>query len=143
VETSPVGFNPDIGASEAQSHGNVRVLVAKCFRQPCVFAHVVPQKGVDPDSSAVERLVKDLEWLGRTRIILRSNDEPAIHKLLTETLKSLRVEGFTQAAESHPPIYGPSSNGAIEVACESDGGMLRALKSDMAYGGRSQYDTRR
>lgn len=29
------------------------------------------------------------------------------------------------------PLYDPSSNGAIEVACTSVGGMLRTLKSDL------------
>ena len=38
----------------------VRVLVAKCFKTKAVFAHVVPQKGVDPERYAVERLAKDV-----------------------------------------------------------------------------------
>ena len=33
--------------------------------------------------------------------------------------------------ESHPPIYDPSSNGAIEVACKTVGGMMRTLKLDI------------
>ena len=91
----------------------VKVLVAKCFETKCVFAHVVPQKGVDPERYAVDRLVKDIQWLGHTKVILRSDNEPAIQKLLSETLKTLRVEGMTMVAENHPPPYDPSSNGAI------------------------------
>ena len=61
-----------------------RILVAKCFSTKCFFAHVVPQKGVDVERYAVERLAKDVQWLGHSRVILRSDNEPAIQKLLTE-----------------------------------------------------------
>ena len=109
----------------------VKLLVAKCFKTRCVFAHVVPQKGVDPERYAVDRLVKDILWLGHSRVMLRSDNEPAIVKLLSETLKVLKVQELEQVGASHPPIYDPSSNGAIEVACKSVGGMLRTLKSDI------------
>ena len=62
---------------------------------------------------------------------MKSDNEPAIQKLFTETLKVAKVEGLDQVAESHPPVYDPSSNGAIEVACKSVGGFLRTLKSDL------------
>ena len=109
----------------------MKVLVAKCFNTKCVFAHVVPQKGVDPERYAVDRLVKDATWLGHSKLVLRSDNEPAIQKLLSETLKTLKVDGLNQVVESHPPAYDPSSNGAIEVACKGVGGMLRTLKSDL------------
>jgi len=46
----------------------VKILVAKCFNTKCVFAHVVPQKGVDPERCAVDRLVKDIQWLGHSSL---------------------------------------------------------------------------
>ena len=48
-----------------------KVFVAHCTNTKCVFAHVVPQKGIDPDYYAVERLVRDIKWLGHTWVILK------------------------------------------------------------------------
>ena len=108
-----------------------KVLVAKFLATKAVFAHVVPQKGVDPERYAVDWLAKDVLWLGHSKIILRTDNEPAIQKLLTEMLKVLKASKLEQVGENHPPAYDPSSNGAIEIACKSVGGMLRTLKSDL------------
>ena len=57
---------------EDQRDGAVRVIVAKCSHTQCLFAHAVPQKGVDPDGYVVEQLKRDVLWLGHSRVILRS-----------------------------------------------------------------------
>ena len=75
--------------------------------------------------------MKDILWLGHAKVILRSDDESAIQKLVTETLKTLKVGGLERVSENHPPAYDLSSNGAIDVACKGVGGMLRTLKSDL------------
>ena len=75
----------------------VKVLVAKYQKTKCTFAHVVPRKGVDEDRYAADRLAKDIAWLGHTRVILKSDNEPAILNLLGEVLKALRINGVTQA----------------------------------------------
>ena len=90
----------------------------------------MPQKGVDADRYAVERLVRDIQWLGHTRVILKSDNEKAILKLLTEVLKDLRVSSLEQATQQHPAAYDPNSNGATEAACKRVGGLLRTLKLD-------------
>ena len=56
----------------------IKILVAKCHSSKCIFAHVVPQKGVDTTLYAVERLKRDVMWLGHTRIVLKSDNERAI-----------------------------------------------------------------
>ena len=90
-----------------------KILVAHCQKTKCVFAHVVPQKGIDADRYAVDRLVRDIQWLGHPRIILKTDNEKAIVKLLTEVLKSLRVAPVEQATQQHPAAYDPNSNGTI------------------------------
>ena len=57
-----------------------------------MFAHTVDVKGPGEDQYAVDRLVEDLKWLGFSRVSLRSDNEPAILKLLEVTLKNLRVD---------------------------------------------------
>ena len=59
----------------------------------CLFAHVVPQKGMDPQNYAVERLKRDIFWLGHSKIILKTDNEHAIIAVLRNTLKALRIEG--------------------------------------------------
>ena len=66
------------------------VLVAHDSMSGCDFAHIVPQKGVDNDQYSVDVLVEDIKWLGFIRIILKSDNEPAIVKLLSDTLRELR-----------------------------------------------------
>ena len=66
----------------------MNVLVAKCCKTKAVFAHCVKQKGADEEGFAVECLRRDLQWLGHTRVILKSDNEKAIVALLSTTLKA-------------------------------------------------------
>ena len=79
----------------------VKILVAKCHMTKCLFAHVVPQKGMDPQSYAVERLKRHILWLGRSKIILKTDNEHAIMAVLRNTFKVLRIEGVESSQE--PP----------------------------------------
>ena len=103
----------------------VKVLVAKEAVSQCVFAYTIPVKGVDEERYSVDCLVKSIEWMGWTRIALMSDNEPAIVKLLKESLKSLRVEGLEQASEEHSPEYDPRANGIAENTVGAIKGVLR------------------
>ena len=70
----------------------------------------------------------DIAWLGYTKVTLKSDNEPAIVSLLTETLKGLKVEALEQANEAHPPAYDSKANGSIENAVRQLQGLLRTLK---------------
>ena len=94
-----------------------------------MFAHAVPQKGLDTKLYAVERLKRDVMWLGRNRIILRSDNESAILAVLRNTLKALRIENQENTQESHPAAHDSSSNGSVEVACKSVAGMIRTMRA--------------
>ena len=50
----------------------VKCLLVRCFHHKAVFAHLVPQKGLDEKNIACDFVLQDLEWLGRTRIIPKS-----------------------------------------------------------------------
>ena len=103
------------------------VLVAHDSMSGCDFAHVVLQKGVDNDQYSVDVLVEDIKWLGFTRVILKSDNEPAIVKLLSDTLRELRyqVENLEQAAEEHPNTYDSSGNADVEAAVKRVTGIMR------------------
>ena len=106
---------------------DLTILVVKDSRGKAVFSHIVPQKGVDRDQYAVDVLLEDIKWLGFQRVSLRSDNEPAIVKLLRVTLTDLRydVEGLNQALGEHPNTYDSSGNGEIEATVKQLTGLLR------------------
>ena len=55
-----------------------------------IFAHIMPQKGVDPAHYSVDALFQDVAWLGYIRFSRRSDNEPAILLLLTHPLTEAR-----------------------------------------------------
>ena len=89
----------------------LKILVVRDMKSKRVFAHAVRCKGSDEEGYAVECLVSDIQWLGYTRVTLKSDNEPSIVRLLNDALKVLRVRGLEQACEEHPPPYDPQANG--------------------------------
>ena len=93
-----VGDKGDIASQlEADDEpGAIKVLVVRDNRSKAVFAHTVPVKGADEEGFAVKAIVDDVKWLGYSKIVLKTDNEPAILKLLQESLRDLRVEGLTR-----------------------------------------------
>ena len=91
----------------------MKVLVAKDSKSKTIFAHSVVAKGADEDGYVVSRMVEDIAWLGHKQIILKSDNEPAILKLLTYSLKTARVEvdDLEQVMEEQAVNYDSKSNG--------------------------------
>ena len=57
-------------------------LITRDNRSKAVFAHVVPVKGADGEGFAVKAMFDDVVWLGYTKIVLKTDNKPAILKLL-------------------------------------------------------------
>ena len=57
---------------------DLTIIVAKDLLGKAIFAHVVPQKGVDPYHFAVDVLLEDIKWLGYQKLVLRTDNEQAI-----------------------------------------------------------------
>ena len=106
----------------------VKILVVKDLRNKPIFAHVVPQKGVDADGYSVVRLVDDIKWLGYTKVLLKADNERPIVRLLIDALRRLRIEGLEQVAQEAPVPYDSSSNGSVENAVKQVQGLLRTVK---------------
>ena len=116
---SDQGDVADTEGFEAAGEGAAKVLVGRDSRSKAVFAHVVPAKGADEKGFAVSALTADVKWLGYSRLTLKSDNEPAIVRLLSESLRELRVQGVEQALEEHSPEYDPQANGSAEVRGEA------------------------
>ena len=114
---------------EDEKKVSIKILVAKDFKSRALFAHVVRRKGADEEGYAVKRLAEDIEWLGYTRIILKSDGERAIVRLLKETLRVAKTVVMDQVTLEHPPPYDPRSNGSVENGARLVKGHLRTMKS--------------
>ena len=74
--------------------GYIKVLVVRDSESKALFGHVVPRKGVDEQGFAVAQITADVEWLGYTKVMLKTDNESAILKLLQESLRELRINGL-------------------------------------------------
>ena len=64
---------------EVRRRGEVtKCLLVRCLATKKVFAHVVPQKGADEERYCAGLVVADVDWLGHTRVIFKSDNEAAV-----------------------------------------------------------------
>ena len=115
---------PELFAQRDDHPDVMKGLVIYSSADKGVFSHAIPRKGADP--YVVQCIVNDIAWLGHTRMVLRSDNEPAMSALIAEALRGLRVQLLdvdAVAAEGAVP-YDPQTNGAAEVAvklaCEAN-----------------------
>ena len=115
--------------AEEDKIDHVKVLVIRDAMSKSVFAHAVPQKGLDPERYVVDNIVQCIEWLGHVKVILKSDNEPAIVQVIKESLRSIRVDGqVAQAGEEHSVPYDPQTNGSAETGVRLVKGHVRTLK---------------
>ena len=79
--------------SDEERERALKVLVAYCGATGCLFAHAVPAKGADEDGYIVEQLKQDILWLGHSKVIVRSDNEPALIQVVVNTLAALKMSG--------------------------------------------------
>ena len=89
--------------------------------------HVVPSKATSIDKFTAERIVDDIAYLGHTRVILRSESEPALVALVGDALKGLRIQQLDSAAAEGSVPYDPQTAGAAEVSVTNLKGQVRAM----------------
>jgi hypothetical protein len=87
---------------------------------------VVPRKGSHP--YVVDEVVRTLKQIGHSKFIFKSDNEPALLDLKDEVTKQMRKDGFEVIPE-HPPVGESQSNGVIERAVQSCGGLTRVHKA--------------
>jgi len=86
----------------------VKVLLMKCSATKVVLGHVVPCKGVDEEPHVVKLVACDVAWLGHSRVLLKSDNEPSLVKLVVAALRESRIEcsdNLEQIAKEHPEPY--------------------------------------
>ena len=110
---------------EEEAATSLKVLVVYDSATKCVFAQAVARKGAEPYT--VQCVVDDIVWLGHCKVIVRSDNEPAMIALALEALRGLRVEGLASAAAEGSVPYDPQTNGAAQVAVQLSKKQMRAV----------------
>ena len=83
----------DDEVTQARDQGKLaKCLLVRCYASKAVFGHVVPHKGLDENGAIVSMILKDLEWLGHTRIIVKADGEPAIQALARRAIELAKVD---------------------------------------------------
>ena len=116
---------------ECDSEILLKILVVKDSLSRTICAHTVPCKGVGSDGYAVEKLKRDILWLGYSRVTLKSDNERAIVALMREALRSIKVDVVDQASEAHPASYDSKHSGSVENAVKLVQGLVRTFKADV------------
>ena len=108
----------------------VKCIIMRCLQTRIIFAHVIPYKGAHEDKYVAQLVAEDIAWIGHTRLILKSDNEPALQTLITQSLERARVrcEGVDQIAQEHPAKYDSQSNGGVEVGIQILRGQFRTVR---------------
>ena len=82
---------------EEECDGALTVLVLYCSAAMGIFAHVVPKKGRDPQGYIVEMIRGDVLFLGRPKVMIRNDNEPALLQVVDMALAALKIKGVTSS----------------------------------------------
>ena len=88
-------------------------IVVRDKRTTTTAGHICECKGTD-DKWIVNKIVQDIDEMGYTDIILKTDGEPAIVQLAMEIKKRRNQPTIPQ----HPPAYDPAANGVAERAVQ-------------------------
>ena len=125
--------------TDEERDGALQILVAYCGATKSLFANAVPRKGADSDGYIIEQLLQDVLWLGHHRVMVRSDNEPALLQVVNRTMAALKMKGVDATSEGSVP-YDPQTNGAAENAVNSSRGRSRSTCS--AWSGRYRRESR-
>jgi len=108
--------------SEKQEEKGSPIMVIKDKRTKRILARMIPQKGVS--KYAIKKLKIDIDQMGYKKIILKSDNEPAIMALKQAVKDMSTVEIINEES----PVGDSKANGDIENAIQRMEGQFRTLK---------------
>jgi hypothetical protein len=97
--------------------------VARDEESRALFVHAVPRKGMTHEHGARE-ICKDITKIGYKKIVIKGDNEPAIHSL-QEEIRSKRED---DTVIENSPVGQSQSNGVAERAVQAAGEQLRTIK---------------
>jgi hypothetical protein len=112
----------------------MKCLAVRCHESKAVFAHAIPVKGRGEDNFVADLVKSDVEFMGHVKLILKSDNEPALLALGQAALLSIRCDvvageskvesiSFENSAE-----HDSQSNGGTECGIRAVRGVFRTVK---------------
>ena len=124
----------DESIDQARQEGKIaKCLIMRCHASKAIFTWMVPYKGDAEDGYVTDLMVKALKWFGYTRFIVKSDNEPALNRLVKSAIDKAKLEmpELRQIAEEHPTAYDSKANGAVESGVRNVRQDLRTAKADL------------
>ncbi len=112
-----------IGENIEDETDSQTILVARDCRTRNIWATLVDCKG-NGDKRVAKELLKFIDSLGYTKMIIRGDGEPALVEVMNKA-KAMRVQ---DTLVRNPPAHDPQANGVAERAVQEFKGQLRAVK---------------
>jgi len=109
-------------SSEIEEQAGFPILVSRCSHSKWISANVLPKKGAYPEG--IRRLGEEFDKLGRRRMVVKSDQEPAILKLIEATLRERHQDITTEQS----PVGEHAANGVAERAAQAIQGQARTFK---------------
>ena len=108
----------------------VKCIVIRDWESKNIYAHCVPCKGADEDEYVAQLVADDVAWLGYTRLIIKSDNEPALLALVRQVLGKVMAtpEAVEQATKESSPEYDSQANGGTEIGIKLVRGIFRTIK---------------
>ena len=107
---------------EKEEEKGMPIVVAKDNRTKMIMAGVVPSKELD--SYAVETVKRMVERLGYKKVIMKSDNEPAIPALK----EAVRRESDVEIVMEEVPVADHQAKGLVENAVKNVQGQFRVIK---------------
>ncbi len=100
------------------------------------YSHAVPCKGTSSSKYPEKQVAHSIKQLGYSKIIFKSDNEPAILELRRAVCKILRHDHGMTVIEEESPVEDHQANGVVESANNQFGGMARTLNDHLiaSYG---------
>ncbi len=95
------------------------------------YSHAVPCKGTAGSRYPARQAVYSIKQLGYSKIILKSDNEPAILELRRAACYILRKEHGMTVIEEESPVEDHQANGVVENANGQFGGMAHTLNDHL------------
>ena len=112
----------------------MKCIAIRCHESKAVFAHSVPVKGRDEDNYVAELVATDVQFMGHVKVILKTDNEPALLALATDALLNIRVDAqkdessLQSVSLEHSAEHESQSNGGTECGIRAIRGIFRTIK---------------
>ena len=127
-------MGPKSAADKTEGVTSLPIIVGIDRKKKWYFAHMVPKKG--HDAHAIKILCREISISGYSRVILKSDQEPAIRELIAAVRRE-RLAGVEIMMEESP-VGAHQSNGEVERAIQTIQALMRTSKLAL----QSRYKSR-